>query len=79
VKRVNKTSKGKDIERIFTEGTLVDEALVEGVQEALRRHKQAGLPIAEWQDGKTVWTPPEQIELRKDGSNHRAKPLTGSV
>jgi hypothetical protein len=62
-----------------TEGTLVDEAFVEGVQEALRRHKQAGLPVAEWRDGETVWTPPEQIELREDGSNHRAKPLTGGA
>lgn len=68
-----KTSKGKDIERMFAEGTLIDEALVEGVQEALRRHKQAGLPIAEWRDGKTVWVPPEQIELREDSGNQRQK------
>ena len=69
----NKASRGKDIDRIFTEGTLIDDALAQGVQEALRRHKQAGLPIAVWRNGKTVWVPPEKIELREDSGNHRAK------
>jgi hypothetical protein len=75
VKRTrNRAGRGKDISRIFAEGTLIDEALAQGVQEALRRHKQAGLPIAVWQNGKTVWVPPEQIELREDSGNHRVKP-----
>ena len=29
----------------------------------LREHKQAGRPIAVWQDGKTVLIPPEMIEI----------------
>ena len=68
-----KTRSGKDIDRIFAEGTVIDDALAQGVQEALRRHKQAGLPIAVWRNGKTVWIPPEKIELVENGGGHRAK------
>jgi predicted ABC-type ATPase len=32
------------------------------VQEAIRDHKRAGNPIAEWRDGRVVLVPPEQIE-----------------
>jgi hypothetical protein len=33
------------------------------VREALRRHKQAGNPIAVWQDDQVVWIAPEDIEV----------------
>jgi hypothetical protein len=58
----------KNIDQIFEEGTLIDEALAQGVQEALRIHKQAGLPIVVWEDGQTVWIPAEKISLLEDGS-----------
>jgi hypothetical protein len=51
----------KTIDEIFREGTLIDEALKKGVQEALIRHKQAGNPVVVWRDGKTVWLQPEEI------------------
>jgi len=69
----NKVSRHKDIERIFAEGTLIDDALARGVREALRRHKQAGLPIAVWEKGQTVWVPPDAIELRDNAGNRRTK------
>ena len=28
------------------------------------RHKQAGIPIAEWRDGRAVLVPPEKIDTR---------------
>ena len=34
-----------------------------GVQDALRRHRLLGLPIAVWRDGKVVWIPPEEIPV----------------
>ncbi len=58
----------KDIEQIFEEGRLIDEALAQGVQEALRIHKQAGLPIVVWKNGETVWIPAEEISLLGDSS-----------
>lgn len=40
---------------------IVDEA-GRAVEEAIRDHKRAGNPIAEWRDGRVVLVPPEQIE-----------------
>jgi hypothetical protein len=40
---------------------IVDEA-GRAVEEAVRDHKRAGNPIAEWRDGRVVLVPPEQIE-----------------
>jgi hypothetical protein len=58
-----KTEAAKDLNRIFIEdGQLIDEALKKGVLEAIQRHKQAGLPIAIYRDGKTVWIDPDQID-----------------
>ena len=59
----------KDIAQIFEEGTLIDEALAQGAQEALRIHKQAGLPIVVWKNGETVWIPAEEISLFEDGDS----------
>jgi hypothetical protein len=38
------------------------DAIGDSVQEAIRDHKRAGNPIAEWRDGRVVLVPPEQIE-----------------
>ncbi|HVZ31771.1 MAG TPA: hypothetical protein VG963_05055 [Polyangiaceae bacterium] len=38
------------------------EAAGRAIQEAVRDHKRAGNPIAEWRDGRVVLVPPEQIE-----------------
>ncbi len=45
------------------ESSRLLKALTRGVNEALLQHKQAGRPIAVWQDGKTVLVPPEEIEV----------------
>ena len=42
----------------------VVEAIEEGRRRALLAHKQAGVPIAIWEDGKVVIIPPEEIEVR---------------
>jgi hypothetical protein len=38
------------------------EAAGRAVEEAVRDHKRAGNPIAEWRDGRVVLVPPEEIE-----------------
>lgn len=55
----------KSIDEIFAEGTLIDRALQQGVQDALLRHKQLGNPIVVWRDGKIVWLKPEEIPVSK--------------
>ncbi len=46
----------RDIPRILA-------AINAGVKDALRRHKQAGNPIAVWRDGQVVWIAPVDIPV----------------
>lgn len=41
--------------------SLAIAAVDAAVRAALLRHKQAGQPVAVWQDGRVVWLPPERI------------------
>ncbi len=54
----------KDIMALMTEGTEVTKALHRGVRDALMRHVQAGVPVVEWRDGKSVWLSPDEIGRR---------------
>jgi len=65
------TEKTKDISKIFAEGTLIDRALRLAVREALRRHKEAGLPIVVWRRGKVVLIPPEKIPVDTRATRRR--------
>jgi len=56
-----KETNEKDIDQIFAEGTLIDQALNKAVREAVLQHKRAGNPVAAWRDGKTIWLKPEEI------------------
>ncbi len=55
----------KDITAIFREGTLIDRAIAAGAREAIRRHKQAGVPVVIWQDGKSVWVDAAELEPKR--------------
>jgi hypothetical protein len=56
-------------------------SLVETAEHALRRavakliaeHKQTGEPLAIWRDGRVVMVPPDQLALREDPVDYRAK------
>lgn len=50
-----------DISKIFSEGSLIDEAIRESVRRALVQHKNAGNPVAVWRDGKVVMLKPESL------------------
>jgi hypothetical protein len=59
-----RTEARKDVHRIFIEEReLIDEALQQGVREAVLRHKRDGLPMVIYRDGKTVWVKPEDLSL----------------
>jgi hypothetical protein len=52
----------KDIDAIFREGTPIDRAMQAATRDAIKRHKQAGLPMLVWRDGQTVLMSPEELE-----------------
>jgi hypothetical protein len=52
----------KDIQAIFREGTPIDEAMNAAVRDAVQLHKEKGLPMVVWRDGKVVWISPEEAE-----------------
>lgn len=56
-----------DIQAAFEEGTPIDEALNEALRDVVRRHRQAGLPLATWEDGKVVWVRPEDVQFDEPG------------
>lgn len=52
----------KDVNRILVEdGHLIDEALKQGVREAMLRHKKDGLPVVSERNGKIEWVMPEDL------------------
>lgn len=55
---------GRTMTELFEDDELIDRALGDAVEEALRDHKRAGNPVCEWRDGKVVWIPPEEIPDR---------------
>jgi hypothetical protein len=55
-----------DIGRLFREGTAIDAAMNAAAREAVLQHKQKGLPMVVWRDGKVAWIPPEEIDRGPD-------------
>ena len=52
----------KDPDRIFREeGHLIDEALRQGVRDALIRHKERNKPVVIIRDGQIVWVSAEEL------------------
>ena len=51
----------RDVGEILADTELIEAALTRAEREALVRHLQAGQPVAEWRDGRTVWLGPEEI------------------
>jgi hypothetical protein len=50
-----------DIDRLFREGTEIEQAMLRAGREVRRRHKLLGEPIIVWERGRVVLIPPEKI------------------
>ena len=61
----------KDIEALFVDGTEIDEALRQGVRDALRIHKLLGNPVAIWRDNRVCWLQPEDIPLLDEDESEK--------
>ena len=51
----------KDIDQIFRDGTAIDEALDRAYRRAVRQHRQNGVPMVFWENGKIVEVPADQL------------------
>ena len=59
----------RDISELFDDGTAIAQAMNAAVREAVLQHKQKGLPLVVWRDGKVAWIPPDEIDLGPDFLN----------
>jgi len=64
---MNQQNGHKSIPELLQDRDLIQKALRESVQEAVRFHKLLGHPIVTWRDGKVVIVPPEEIEVEEGG------------
>ena len=53
--------KKPNIDELFRRMTEIDAAVREAARQAVLRHKVAGNPIADWQDGRVVLVQPNDI------------------
>ncbi len=51
-----------DIDALFEEGTLIDQAINTAVKNAVERHKKLSQPIVVWRDGKVLILDPKDID-----------------
>jgi hypothetical protein len=61
----------KDIDRLMRSRRVIEKAAAEGVNQALRRHVEAGVPAAEWADGRVVRVTPRRLAARLKGNGAR--------
>ena len=61
----------KDIAAIFRDSALIKQALQAATREAIKQHRQAGLLMPVWRNGRTVFIAPEELEaaLPEDDSS----------
>lgn len=53
----------RDLDQLIEDDVLIESALREGVGEAMRRHKEAGLPVVAWRNGRVVWISPQKLPV----------------
>jgi hypothetical protein len=54
-------SEKKDLDQIFRDGTAIDEALDRDYRKAVCQHKQNGVPMVFWENGKIIKVPADQL------------------
>lgn len=56
----------KDPGSILRDGTAIDVAIERAGYDVVRRHRQLGVPLVMWQDGRVVEVSPESIPIPDD-------------
>lgn len=66
------------ITEIFLEQSRIEAALRRAARDALLAHKRAGQSVPMWVDGRTVWVPPEEIEIPEEEPVDDPAPVEGT-
>jgi hypothetical protein len=69
-------SESRDITAIFLDDRVIEDALNAAVRDAVQIHKEKGLPLATWRDGKVVWISAEEAEAALAASD-KARSASG--
>jgi hypothetical protein len=56
----------KDIAATLRDGTAIDRAIEEAGYAVVRRHRQLGIPLVIWRDGRVVEVSPESVRIPDD-------------
>lgn len=56
----------KDPSSILQDGRAIDLAFERAGYDVVRRHRQLGVPLVIWQDGRVVDVPPESVRIPDD-------------
>jgi len=67
------------IGRIFVEGTLVDRAVEAAARDALALHKQAGIPVVAYRDGKVVTVSARTVLGARSAVRRRSRAVRASA
>ncbi len=64
---------GRGLNLRTASGQEINKAINRGVYAAFRRHKEAGVPIVVWKNGRIVHIPPEEIVVPDEPPNGTSK------
>jgi hypothetical protein len=56
-------------DRMHADNHAVELAMREAVHDAVLAHKRLGLPMVEWQDGRIVLVPADELESDAEGGS----------
>jgi len=62
-----KRESSRDPATILRDGEAIDRAILAAHRRVVLRHRQMGVPLAIWRDGRVVEVAAESIELPPDG------------
>jgi len=51
----------KDVRAIVRDGSIVDRAIESARERVIRRHKQLGVPLVVWRNGRVVEVAPDSV------------------
>lgn len=64
-----KPDQADDLEALLQDDALVGAAMRKAARQAVREHRDEGLPLAMWRDGEVVWVPAEELEAETEGGD----------